>query len=188
MGKRFWAVATALVCGGLALAWVAAGQAAKTKDADRKIAAKDAARDVFGLTRMHTLHLEIAAREWDKMQPTGGMRFPGGPGGPGGRPGGPGGFPGGPPGAGAAAPEKEKDVHKGSGFGMEFPWAHGELTTDGKTYKNLGVRFKGNASYMASARGLKRNLKIDLDHYDNDIRFHGLKTINLNAGAMDPTK
>src|SRR5205085_8062526 len=51
-----------------------------------------------------------------------------------------------------------------------------------------GVRFKGNASYMASSRGLKRNFKIELDHYDTDLRFHGLKTINLNAGAMDPTK
>src|SRR5205823_1015404 len=39
-----------------------------------------------------------------------------------------------------------------------------------------------------SARGLKRNFKIELDHYDTDLRFRGLKIINLNAGAMDPTK
>src|SRR5262249_49369944 len=45
-----------------------------------------------------------------------------------------------------------------------------------------------NASYMASSRGLKRNLKIDFDHYDTDLRFLGLKTLNLNAGAMDPTR
>ena len=41
---------------------------------------------------------------------------------------------------------------------------------------------------MASSRGLKRNLKIDLDHYNEDLRFHGLKSINLNAGSMDPSK
>src|SRR5207245_2839475 len=44
------------------------------------------------------------------------------------------------------------------------------------------------ASYLMSARGLKRNFKIELDRYHADQRYHGLKTINLNAGAMDPTK
>ena len=29
---------------------------------------------------------------------------------------------------------------------------------------------------MVSSRGLKRNLKIELDHYDEDGRYHGLKT------------
>src|SRR5262249_1313389 len=28
----------------------------------------------------------------------------------------------------------------------------------------------------------------ELDHYDTDLRYHGLKSINLNAVAMDPTK
>src|SRR5262249_6085894 len=59
---------------------------------------------------------------------------------------------------------------------------------DGKTWKNVGARYKGNASYMASSRGLKRNFKIELDHYDDEQKYHGLKTLNLNAGAMDPTR
>jgi spore coat protein CotH/Ca2+-binding EF-hand superfamily protein len=80
------------------------------------------------------------------------------------------------------------DTHRGSGFGMEFPWVKGELTAGGKTYANIGIRYKGNASYMTSSRGLKRNFKIELDHYGAAQRFHGLKTLNLNAGAMDPTK
>ena len=94
-------------------------------------------KDVFGLTKVHDLYLEISAKEWEKMQAvSGGMRFPGGPGGFG----------------GPQRPEqpaaKPADVHKGNGFGMEFPWAHGQLTQDGKPYKDLGLRYKGNASYM----------------------------------------
>ncbi len=175
-----------LTAGAIALAWTLAGGLAAT--APVKDDKKETAKDLFGLTKVLRFDLQIPAKEWDKMQPPPGRGFPGGPGG---GPGGPGGGPGGRPG-GSAVPEKPADktadVHKGSGFGVEFPWAHGDLTAEGKTYKDLGVRFKGNASYMASARGLKRNLKIDLVHYDNDVRFHGLKSINLNAGSMDPSK
>ncbi|HJT76654.1 MAG TPA: CotH kinase family protein, partial [Gemmataceae bacterium] len=49
-------------------------------------------------------------------------------------------------------------------------------------------RYKGNGSYMASARGSKRNLKVELARHEPGQRYHGLKTLNLNAGAMDPTK
>src|SRR5207247_11426189 len=34
----------------------------------------------------------------------------------------------------------------------------------------------------------KRNVNIELDEYDSDLPFQRLKTINLNAGAMDPTR
>jgi spore coat protein CotH len=146
--------------------------------ADKPKASPGAAKDVFGPTKVHTFHVEISAKEFQAMQPVGGMRF------------GPPGF-GGPP---AAPPEKGKakegeeprEKHRGA-FGTEFPWVHGEISEDGKTIKDVGLRYKGNASYMASTRGLKRNLKIELDHFNEDGRYLGLKTINLNAGAMDPT-
>src|SRR5262249_55103381 len=34
----------------------------------------------------------------------------------------------------------------------------------------------------------KRNLKLELEHYDEDQRYYGQKTFNLNAGAMDPSR
>src|SRR5438067_2210089 len=40
---------------------------------------KARAEEVFGLTKTWQFHLQIAAQEWKKMQPVGGMRFPGGP-------------------------------------------------------------------------------------------------------------
>jgi spore coat protein CotH len=138
---------------------------------------KQSAKDLFGLATMHEFQLELAAKDWDRMQPTGGMRFPGA---------GPGGF--GPPGGPPAADDKNADVHRGNGFGLTFPWVHANFIHAGQTLRDVGLRFKGNASYMASSRGLKRNFKVDFNHYDEDKNFHGLKSINLNAGAMDPTR
>ena len=125
---------------------------------------------VFGLTKVWQFHLELTARDYDKMQPTGG----------------PGGF--GPKKPDDKPGEKPTDVHKGSGFGLEFPWVHADLSAEGKTYKDVGLRYKGNASYGTTSRGLKRNFVIELDHYDDKLRFHGLKSIVLNAGGLDPTR
>jgi spore coat protein CotH len=167
-----------------ALAWMMVATFAPAKDEKPADAKEAPGATIFGLTKLHEWNIQMDAKEWDKMQPAaGGFRFPGGPGRP-------------PEKAKEdaekpkeeKAKEPEKDVHKGSGFGIEFPWAKGEFTADGKTFKNIGLRYKGNASYMASSRGLKRNLKISLDHYEETDRFHGEKTIDLNAGAMDPTK
>ncbi len=179
MSQRSWVVMAALWLGhATVLGWVVLGASAADKPGQPE-AKGTASADVFGLTRVHEYHLQVSAREWERMQPTGGGRFPGGPFG---------GAPGGPAKPVAKPGEEPIEVHKGGGFGVEFPWAHADFTAEGKTYKNVGLRYKGNASYMASARGLRRNLKVDLDHYDDAQRYQGLKALNLNAGAMDATR
>jgi spore coat protein CotH len=137
---------------------------------DKPAAKEPQSKELFGLDKVWQIHLEITAKEWDKMQPKGGMPF--------------GGL------FGTKKEEKpaEQDVHKGSGFGIEFPWASADISAAGQTVKNAGIRFKGNGSYMAASRGLKRNFRIDLDHYDGEGRFFGLKSVVLNAGAMDPER
>jgi spore coat protein CotH len=136
------------------------------------------AADMFGLGKVWQFQIDIPAAEYDKMQPA--MRR-----GPGGFPG----FPGGPQQPADKPADPNADVHKGSGFGMEFPWGKGSLTADGKTFKDAGLRYKGNASYMSSARSLKRSLKVELDHFDeNSGKFHGERKLNLNSGVMDPTR
>jgi spore coat protein CotH len=130
---------------------------------------------VFGLAKIHDFHLELSAKDWEIMQATkvSGPFF-----------GGPGGF---------KKPDdkpadKQIDVHKGSGFGVEFPWAHANFTAQGKTYKNVGARYKGNFTFMASAKLLRKPLQIDLEHYAEDQRFQGLKKINLANGVTDPER
>ena len=61
------------------------------------------------------------------------------------------------------------------------------MTAEGKTYKGVGLRYSGNASYMASAGGLKRSFLVDLERSDNQD-FHGLRAIGLQSGALDPAK
>ena len=129
------------------------------------------AKTVFGLTKVHDFHLELSAKEWERMQKV----FT-------------------PPLFGPQKPPSEKpgeepiERHKTAGFGIEFPWAHADLHADGKTYRNVGLRYKGNGSYVSTDKLLKRNLKIAVDHYDEDLRFYNLKTITLNAGAVDRTR
>ena len=133
------------------------------------------AAGLFGLDKVWQVQIELPAAEFEKMQPAGGPRggfgFPGGPQQP------------------AKPADPNADVHKGSGFGVAFPYGKGSVSVGGETFNNVGLRYKGNASYMASSRSIKRSMKVELDHFnENGPRFHELKKLNLNAGAMDPTK
>ena len=67
------------------------------------------------------------------------------------------------------------------------PGRRGAVTAEGKTFKGVGIRYAGNASYMASAGGLKRSFFVDLDRADH-AAFHGLHAMQLQSGALDPTK
>ncbi len=132
-----------------------------------KRAAGNGTKDLFGLTKVWTVHLEIAAAEFEAMEPVlGGFGFPGGP-----------------------APKKKaknRDSEKNL-FGTDFPWVIGDFTADGKTLKKVGVRYAGDITYFVSRRGLKRPLMIAFDKFAGQ-RFHGLPAIQLHAMPLDPSK
>ncbi len=130
---------------------------------------KEIVTDLFGLTRVVPLHIEIPADEYRAMQPPP-----------------PAGFPGGPP----AAPRPKKPGDRESErnlFGVEFPWAKGSITAQGQAVEGVGLRYAGNASYLASAGGLKRSFLVHLNGSDQAV-FHGLRSLQLQSGALDPTK
>jgi len=141
------------------------------------LAADEKGKDIFGQTKVWQFHLSLSAKEFEAMQPAAGGFF-GGPG-----------F-GGPPKQPAPPPkasDPNRDVHK-SVFNMDFPIAKGEFSSEGKTYEDVAFRYKGNGSYLPTMTKLKRNFKVELDRYSDAQRFHGHKTINLNAAAVDPTR
>jgi len=142
-------------------------------------AADDKGKDVFVQTKVWQFHISLSAKEFEAMQPAAGGFFGGFGGPPGGQPKQPA-----PP---PKAADPNRDVHK-SVFNMDFPIAKGEFTAEGKTYKDVALRYKGNGSYLPTMNKLKRNFKVELDRYSDSQRFQGLKTINLNAGAADPTR
>lgn len=61
------------------------------------------------------------------------------------------------------------------------------LTVDGKTYKDVGVHFRGASSYFMVPAGHKRSLNVSLDHAEKSQRLGGYKTLNLLNANGDPS-
>lgn len=53
------------------------------------------------------------------------------------------------------------------------------LSVDGKTYREVGVHFRGASSYSMVATGQKRSLNISLDHAHEKQTLLGFRTLNL---------
>jgi len=61
------------------------------------------------------------------------------------------------------------------------------MLVDGKTYKNVGVHFRGASSFMAVPAGNKRSMNLSMDFVDEKQRLYGHKTLNLLNSNGDPT-
>jgi putative membrane-bound dehydrogenase-like protein len=160
MSRRFHAGAAATVCGVLLLA----GLGARSPAADGK---EPPTTNVLGDDKLLTLHLEIPAKEYEAMQPP------------------PGGFGFGPP--PAPQPARNRRDSERNFFGTEFPWAQCDLSSDGRTYKKVGIRYSGDITYFSSAQALKRPLKIEFSKF-GEQQFHGLTSLQLHSMPMDPAK
>ncbi|MCE5250845.1 CotH kinase family protein [bacterium] len=58
------------------------------------------------------------------------------------------------------------------------------LIFEGVTYPGVGVRFRGNTSYMMVMNSLKKSFNITIDYTDPDQKLMGYKTLNLlNSNA-----
>jgi hypothetical protein len=155
---------------------------------ERKANATDAKPDdLFGLTKLHTLHIILTEDAWEEMQPLQAVR-PNPPrdkrppaAGPNSRDGKPALTP-----QQVNAQEQRKTVV--SQFGYEFPYVKGTVAFHGRTYKDVGIRFKGNSAYSSSAEGLKRPFKLDFDRHVKKQRFFGLTTLNLCNNALDSSQ
>ena len=63
-----------------------------------------------------------------------------------------------------------------------------DVEVDGTTYPDVGVRIRGNTSYLMLPAGSdKFSLKLDMAFTDPDQELMGYDTINLNNGFHDPT-
>ena len=62
-----------------------------------------------------------------------------------------------------------------------------ELKVDSITYKDVGVRFRGNSSYKAIGGSQKKPFKISMDAFVPGQDLYGYDTVNLNNGFRDPT-
>jgi hypothetical protein len=58
---------------------------------------------------------------------------------------------------------------------------------DGKTYKDVGVHFRGMSSFMMVPEGSKRSLNLTFDFVDEKQALGGYRTLNLLNANGDPT-
>lgn len=126
---------------------------------------------LFGTAKVVQLHLTMSEKQFADLAPKGQPRF------------GPPGF--GPPGAEPAPPPENASRNT---FGVDLPWSSGDLQFEGQTFKNVGVRYKGNYTFMATAQSLKKSLKIDINRHESGQKLDGLTMFNLHCGVSDPTQ
>ena len=72
-----------------------------------------------------------------------------------------------------------------SAMGIEFKYVHADLEFDGLTFKDVGVRYKGNGTFMESRGSLKRSLKVDLSHFGKGQKLAGVSRLNLHNNVTD---
>jgi hypothetical protein len=119
----------------------------------------------FEPTALHTVHFKLTRQAWEVMQPTRGGLFSGL--------------------LAASRPSNEEPTHE-SPFGYQYTYVHADVDLDGRLDRDIGLRFKGNSSYLVG-RDLKKPLKLDVNHYDQTLKLAGLSSLNFNNNAMDPT-
>ena len=63
------------------------------------------------------------------------------------------------------------------------------VVIDGEAYKNVAIRGKGNTSLssVSSMNSDRYSFKIEFDHYDNSLTYHGLDKLSLNNLIQDST-
>jgi hypothetical protein len=61
------------------------------------------------------------------------------------------------------------------------------VVVDGRTYKDVGVHFRGASSFMMVPEGLKRSLNLTFDFVDGKQDLYGYRTLNLLNANGDPT-
>lgn len=61
------------------------------------------------------------------------------------------------------------------------------LVVDGDVLEDVGVRFRGNTSYMMVPRGLKRSLNVSINYGHPKQLLRGYRTLNLLNANSDPS-
>ena len=61
------------------------------------------------------------------------------------------------------------------------------LVVDGKTYKDVGVQFRGNTSFSWVPEGQKHSLNVSIDKFVKDQSLLGFTSLNLLNGHSDPS-
>lgn len=70
-------------------------------------------------------------------------------------------------------------------LGVEFEFVHADLEFEGRLLRDVGVRYKGNGTFMESRDSLKRSLKIDLNKFTKGQSLGDVTTLTLQNNVTD---
>lgn len=62
-----------------------------------------------------------------------------------------------------------------------------KLTVDGKTYEDVGMRFRGASSFFTVPEGRKHSFNVSMDSVKSDQNLYGYRTLDLLNSHTDPT-
>src|SRR5688572_4010237 len=61
------------------------------------------------------------------------------------------------------------------------------LLVDGKTYKEVGIKFRGSSSFAMVPEGMKHSLNVSMDVFTKGQTILGFESLNLLSSHADPT-
>lgn len=71
--------------------------------------------------------------------------------------------------------------------GIEFEYVRADLEFQGAVLKDVGVRYKGNGTWMQSRGTIKRSLKVDTNRFVPGQKLAGITRLNLHTNVTDPS-
>ncbi|MEE2942948.1 MAG: CotH kinase family protein [Verrucomicrobiota bacterium] len=143
---------------------------------------EDSSASLFGLDNVIDVHITIKPEEWAKLQPPKGTKMD----------------------FGVAIEGLMADAMTGGHFrsekstrpglagylGVDHQYGKAEITIDGETVKGIGLRYKGNGTFLEYVEGdvtRRLSFKIDFNEYDDELEFRALTKVNLNNNITDPS-
>jgi spore coat protein CotH len=150
--------------------------------ASARIARADETDELFQTHRLWNVNLRVTAERWEMMQPTRGTRLA---------------FLLGTPRCQLPATRPADRLmvsdEQAEGYrmapvaaGMEYAYVRAVAEFDDQVLKDVGLRFKGNASYIWTA-WLRRAMKLDFNRFREGRTFMGVSALNLHNEAVDPS-
>ncbi|MBI3417702.1 MAG: CotH kinase family protein, partial [Verrucomicrobia bacterium] len=70
-------------------------------------------------------------------------------------------------------------------LGIDLPWSEGAVDFGGVSFPRVGIRFKGNGTFLGAMRDYKRPFKLSLDKFEKEQRLVRCATINLGNLVAD---
>jgi spore coat protein H len=143
--------------------------AAESKGKSKKVKSHLEPKDIFGLTNIWTVHLRFTKEQWEAMAPKEGERNPSGRV------------------SMLQGPEGKRNGAAVSFFGVNFSYVHADLEFGTNQFKDVGVRYKGNGTFLSSREDRKRSFKIDLNQFEKKQKLAGMSQFNLHNSVRDPS-